>query len=115
MRKKAPFISFSAQFWRKAFMIDRRNSAATKVKTAIRNGVIAPLDGLKCVDCGENAFCYDDRDYRKPLKVDPVCKSCDGRRGPGKPYLQYDSKEYKIALRNFKARYRRNCIGEPWK
>ena len=35
----------------------------------------------KCVDCGANATDYDHRDYNKPLDVEPVCRSCNIRRG----------------------------------
>lgn len=36
-----------------------------------------------CVDCGRPAECYDHRDYLRPLDVEPVCYSCNRRRGPG--------------------------------
>lgn len=50
---------------------------------AIRDGELPRLDGLiRCVDCGAPAVVYDHRSYAEPLKVDPVCKSCNGRRGP---------------------------------
>jgi len=35
-----------------------------------------------CVDCGAQAFDYDHRDYRKPLEIEPVCRSCNIKRGP---------------------------------
>jgi hypothetical protein len=31
------------------------------------------------------AECYDHRSYYHPLAVDPVCKGCNNRRGPGFP------------------------------
>ena len=37
---------------------------------------------VACVDCGARASCYDHRDYNKPLDVDPVCRSCNYKRGP---------------------------------
>ena len=37
---------------------------------------------LICVDCGAQAHDYDHRDYRKPLDVVPVCRSCNLKRGP---------------------------------
>lgn len=43
---------------------------------------------VRCVDCGEPATCYDHRDYRKPLEVEPVCRGCNSRRGPGHPYRE---------------------------
>jgi len=39
------------------------------------------LANITCVDCGLRAICYDHRDYAEPLKVVPVCISCNGRRG----------------------------------
>ena len=108
-KKKAAFVSPEARFWRVQFMNDRKKSANGKVAAAIKRGDLPPIKYLKCVDCGKDAFCYDHRDYRKPLKVDPVCKSCDGKRGAAEPYLFADSEEYKIALKKFKAmRYRNN-------
>jgi hypothetical protein len=35
-----------------------------------------------CCDCGADAKNYDHRDYTKPLEVDPVCFSCNYKRGP---------------------------------
>lgn len=53
------------------------------VKKAIRNGILSPIGyRTKCVDCGRRASCYDHRDYRKPLVVEPVCHSCNKVRGP---------------------------------
>jgi len=39
---------------------------------------IAPIP---CVDCGQQAQTYDHRDYLAPLAVEPVCDSCNYRRG----------------------------------
>lgn len=35
-----------------------------------------------CVDCGLPAQAYDHRYYSHPLEVDPVCLSCNNKRGP---------------------------------
>jgi hypothetical protein len=53
---------------------------------AIKRGTLPELDGLRCVDCDAPAECYDHRNYFEPLKVDPVCKGCNNRRGPGFPF-----------------------------
>jgi hypothetical protein len=37
---------------------------------------------LRCVDCGDWANNWEHRDYSKPLEVDPVCDSCNFKRGP---------------------------------
>jgi hypothetical protein len=58
------------------------------VEAAIKRGLLPELNGLKCMDCGEPAECYDHRNYHHPLAVDPVCKGCNNRRGPGFPPLQ---------------------------
>lgn len=66
------------------------------VNLAIKRGTLAPLDGLVCVDCGAEAECYDHRNYHEPLKVVPVCKGCNNRRGPGEPFPESgDNGEYK--------------------
>lgn len=54
---------------------------------AIRDGEIPRLagSGIKCTDCDDPASCYDHRNYFHPLAVDPVCKGCNNRRGPGFP------------------------------
>jgi hypothetical protein len=55
------------------------------VSAAVLNGHLPNLrdEIVDCVDCGEQATCYDHRDYSKPLDVQPVCHSCNKRRGPG--------------------------------
>ena len=63
-----------------------RAKAAQAVARAVREGLLIPPKQLICVDCGANAFCYDHRDYTKPLDVAPVCKRCDCLRGSGAPY-----------------------------
>jgi len=53
------------------------------VGAAIRLGKLPKLDGsIMCADCGVPACQYDHRDYSKPLEVDPVCQSCNRKRGP---------------------------------
>ena len=52
------------------------------VLKAIRRGELKRADEFECVDCGKPAYCYDHRDYSKPLDVDPVCNGCNIRRGP---------------------------------
>lgn len=56
------------------------------VNRAIVNGKLPKLNGsVKCKDCGMPASIYDHRDYRKPLRVDPVCTFCNARRGSALP------------------------------
>jgi len=55
--------------------------AMALVRTAIRRGELAPAITKECMDCGTQAVEYDHRDYSKPLDVDPVCHSCNSKRG----------------------------------
>ena len=55
-----------------------------KVHAQIKHGVLPKASSLACVDCGKQAFDYDHRDYLKPLDVEPVCRSCNLKRGPAK-------------------------------
>lgn len=55
------------------------------VEAAIRYGDLKKLDGtVPCADCAAPATDYDHRDYLHPLKVDPVCRRCNNRRGQGR-------------------------------
>lgn len=56
------------------------------VSRAIRKGDLPHFSAFKCADCDKPAECYDHRDYTKPLDVDPVCRGCNNRRGPGWPF-----------------------------
>ena len=62
--------------------------ACQAVAAAIRGGQLAPAKTQACTDCGGPALDYDHRDYNQPLKVEPVCRSCNKKRGPAIP-LQY--------------------------
>ncbi len=54
------------------------------VAKAIKSGLLPKLEGqIACVDCGQAAQQYDHRDYSRPLAVDPVCRRCNCKRGPG--------------------------------
>jgi hypothetical protein len=58
--------------------------AHTLVGVAVRLGFLPRPNDLRCTDCGNNAQEYDHRDYSKPLDVEPVCCSCNRKRGPAK-------------------------------
>lgn len=60
-----------------------RRDAIVEVGRAIRAGELIRLTTniIKCADCDERATQYDHRDYTKPLFVDPVCQSCNFKRG----------------------------------
>lgn len=62
--------------------------AGAAVARARATGVLPPASDSKCVDCERRAECYDHRDYGQPLKVEPVCRSCNVMRGHAKPIDQ---------------------------
>jgi len=53
------------------------------VHRAVKAGVLPDLSTgeYACTDCGGVASEYDHRDYARPLDVDPVCRSCNRKRG----------------------------------
>ncbi len=53
-----------------------------RIATAIKDGILQKPSCYLCVDCGKLAHQYDHRDYNQPLKVEPVCRSCNSARGP---------------------------------
>jgi DNA-directed RNA polymerase subunit RPC12/RpoP len=61
--------------------------AHNAVARAVRAGQIPDLKAsvIACTDCGARANRYDHRDYAKPLVVEPVCHSCNLKRGPAAP------------------------------
>lgn len=75
--------------WKRAYCIDCQDLAMKRqgflhrtIRVAIRDGKLKPAKQLECTDCGEPGFCYDHRDWQKPLEVVPVCKRCNIARGP---------------------------------
>lgn len=57
--------------------------AKSMVYTEVRAGRLPRVSTCRCVDCGSRAQVYDHRDYFKPLEVQPTCRVCNKRRGPG--------------------------------
>jgi hypothetical protein len=61
-----------------------RIRAGAAVFAAVKSGRLPPLDGaIPCDDCGAEALHYDHRNYSEPLRVVPVCPSCNFARGRG--------------------------------
>lgn len=62
----------------------QRSHAA--VQLAIKTRLLPDLKSgsYACADCGDVAHEYDHRDYGRPLEVEPVCRSCNRRRGTAK-------------------------------
>lgn len=61
------------------------HAAMIAVAKAVRSGRLPPVEYSLCDDCGKGAQQYDHRDYNLPLSVDPVCRSCNLKRGPAIP------------------------------
>lgn len=59
-------------------------TAVRAVLKAARCGQLQSVLGKLCADCLAPASAYDHRDYSRPLAIDPVCRSCNIRRGPAK-------------------------------
>jgi hypothetical protein len=63
-----------------------RLCATRAVQAAVQAGKLPKINKeTKCADCGGSATQYDHRDYYKKLEVDPVCRSCNFKRGPAHP------------------------------
>jgi hypothetical protein len=52
------------------------------INSAVAKGLLPRARTLLCVDCGSQATEYEHRDYLEPMKVEPVCHSCNLKRGP---------------------------------
>lgn len=61
-----------------------RATATSLVNRAIHLGRLLPAHSYRCTDCPAWAEQYDHRDYGKPYLVEPVCASCNCRRGPAR-------------------------------
>ena len=81
-KKKAERLERQRNYDKKRVRPMSQQSAHQAVAFAIKRGKLQRLDGtVKCVDCGDIATQYDHRHYDNPLEVDPVCASCNARRG----------------------------------
>lgn len=67
-----------------AFNRNGASRASSLVRKEINEGRMLKANAYRCMDCGKPAEQYDHRDYGKPLEVEPVCRSCNLRRGPAK-------------------------------
>lgn len=64
-----------------------RSRALRLVKESILAGSLRPAAEFKCGDCGDQAQVYDHRRYSDPPKIEPVCRSCNIRRGPAEEFF----------------------------
>jgi hypothetical protein len=91
-----------------------RARAQNDVTAAIKRGLLLPPETRDCVDCGEQAECYDHRNYYAPLTVVPVCQGCNIRRGPGHPLpSELDCNEYRNDLKA-KGKHIKAAVGARW-
>jgi len=74
-----------------------RSVATSRVAAAIQSGRLPPPSTQKCTDCDQAAEQYDHRDYRKPLRVAPVCCKCNIARG-------WDATAFLVTDESFRAR-----------
>lgn len=65
-----------------------KGRAAHPVWRAIRNGWLPHPKRVICRDCGKRAHGYDHRWYSRPLAVEAVCRSCNGRRRQAHDWLR---------------------------
>lgn len=70
-----------------------QHEAVGAVNYAVRQGLLKAASEHSCIDCGNKADHYEHRDYNKPLEVEPVCRSCNGKRGnaipKAMPYMRF--------------------------
>lgn len=78
--------------------------AVNAVNRAVRRGIIPPANTCRCVDCDKPAEQYEHRDYNKPLDVEPICRSCNHRRGPAVPRKGYFSDFFRTGYMDYTSR-----------
>lgn len=66
-----------------------RARCVAAIGIAITKGALVRPTARQCADCDRMAQVYDHRDYTKPLHVDPVCRSCNVKRGPAAIPMDY--------------------------
>lgn len=69
---------YARQFWQDYAMRTVRAAIRERILPNLRSGDFA------CVDCAGIATDYEHRDYASPLNVEPVCRSCNTKRGTAK-------------------------------
>lgn len=82
-RRYCELCSVGNAFYRR--YVNGQQDAVIAVNRIVSAGAISMARSCKCVDCGRDAHAYDHRDYSRPLDIEPVCASCNAKRGPAKP------------------------------
>lgn len=83
-RCKVPYLgAVQSQYCKpcRPIVSNARQNAYYHLGKAIARGDIVHPSTLKCRDCGGGATSYEHRNYSEPLRVDPICFSCNKRRG----------------------------------
>lgn len=91
-KKRRPPLRCEACRWARWVYLDLlsgKSGAASAVALARRKGQLSAPTDHACTDCNAPAECYDHRDYNEPLRVEPVCRSCNVMRGPALPFNPY--------------------------
>lgn len=93
-----------------------RQRCSSVVEKAVSEGRLPRLSAIeiKCTDCDERATCYDHRNYYHPLAVDPVCRGCNNRRGPGFPINPDGDRYTNHVARKLRGNLGRNSVGHLW-
>jgi len=60
----------------------KQSRAQRATRKAVFEGKLPVPSTLQCADCKAPAHVYDHLSYDDPLAVEPVCRSCNVRRGP---------------------------------
>ncbi len=74
-----------------------RDACHVIMRIEVQAGRLLRAKGQACVDCAKPATCYDHRDYRLPLQVEPVCRSCNQKRGRALPYADLPRRAHRTA------------------
>ena len=105
-RHGSPYCSLTCV----SLLTEARTKALAKVAAAVKSGLIVTARWNQCVDCGNQADHYDHRNYMRPLSVQPVCRSCNKKRGPAldirelvSDYLGIDASEIRNVIKNRQA------------
>src|SRR3990167_8700081 len=87
---------------------NERDQALYAVRKATKAGILPCLDGaIPCVDCGKPARECDHRNYKEKLAVEPVCHSCNLKRGSptgASPPYSTDAPKHQARSRKFAGR-----------
>lgn len=65
-----------------SLVTEARVKVIAKVAAEVKRGRLDTPRNFRCVDCGDPAIHYEHRHYMFPLSVNPVCRSCNKKRGP---------------------------------